>query len=84
MTPTSDPISPLVRSDVGQCLKYNQAEQYLDRLQMFTIKLGLEATRNLLNRLGNPHEQLRIFHIAGTNGKGSVGATLQAVLTAAG
>ena len=65
-------------------MDYSQAEAYLDRLQMFTIKLGLAATRALLAELGNPQEQLAILHIAGTNGKGSVGATLQSVLTAAG
>ncbi len=65
-------------------MDYLQAEQFLDRLQMFTIKLGLATTGDLLAELGNPQKRLAILHIAGTNGKGSVGATLQAVLTAAG
>jgi len=61
-----------------------QAENWLDQRQMFTIKLGLDTTRALLADLGNPQERLRIIHIAGTNGKGSVGATLLAILSAAG
>jgi len=44
----------------------------------------LERMRELLQRLGNPQDQLRIVHIAGTKGKGSTAAMLAAVLTAAG
>lgn len=47
-------------------------------------RLGLERTTALLARLGNPERPLRPLHIAGTNGKGSVAATLQAVLRAQG
>jgi dihydrofolate synthase/folylpolyglutamate synthase len=43
-------------------------------------RLGLDRTRALLAELGNPEQQLRVVHIAGTNGKGSVCATLDAVL----
>lgn len=41
-------------------------------------------TRALLAELGNPQDKLKIIHIAGTNGKGSVGATLLSILFAAG
>ncbi|REK09925.1 MAG: bifunctional folylpolyglutamate synthase/dihydrofolate synthase [Planctomycetota bacterium] len=44
----------------------------------------LDRMRQLLARLGNPHDGLRIAHIAGTKGKGSAAAMLAAVLTAAG
>ena len=47
-------------------------------------RLGLERTTALLERLGNPERSLRPLHIAGTNGKGSVAATLTAVLRAQG
>lgn len=43
-------------------------------------KLGLERTEALLAALGNPHHALRAYHIAGTNGKGSVAASLEALL----
>ncbi|WP_310599873.1 folylpolyglutamate synthase/dihydrofolate synthase family protein [Desulfobulbus sp.] len=61
-----------------------QAEDWLAQRQLFTIKLGLDRTRNLLAELGNPQDRLQIIHIAGTNGKGSVGASLLALLSAAG
>ncbi len=44
----------------------------------------LGKTRQLLTALGEPHTRFRSLHIAGTNGKGSVSATLAAVYTAAG
>ncbi len=50
----------------------------------FGIKPGLERITALLARLDNPHEKLRIIQIAGTNGKGSTGAFLSAILTATG
>lgn len=43
-------------------------------------KLGLERVEALLHALGDPHLSLRALHVAGTNGKGSVCATLDAVL----
>jgi dihydrofolate synthase / folylpolyglutamate synthase len=65
-------------------MNYRQANDWLDHLQLFKIKLGLDTTRSLLGELGNPQEKLRIIHIAGTNGKGSVGATLLSILSVAG
>jgi dihydrofolate synthase/folylpolyglutamate synthase len=47
-------------------------------------KFGLERTEALLAALGNPHTRFDVFHVAGTNGKGSVCATLEAVLRAQG
>ncbi len=44
------------------------------------VRLGLDRTRALLEACGNPHHQLRALHVAGTNGKGSTCATLDAVL----
>ncbi|MGI9078648.1 MAG: bifunctional folylpolyglutamate synthase/dihydrofolate synthase, partial [Gemmatimonadaceae bacterium] len=43
-------------------------------------KLGLERTEALLLALGNPHQRFPLFHVGGTNGKGSVIATLDALL----
>lgn len=65
-------------------MNFAEARAWLDAHQFFKIKLGLETTSTLLAKLGNPQEQLNLIHIAGTNGKGSVGATLMAVLTAGG
>ncbi len=47
-------------------------------------KPGLERTRRLLGRLGDPQKELKFVHIAGSNGKGSTAAMVSAILTAAG
>ncbi len=65
-------------------MNYEQAWEFLDRLQFFTIKLGLDSMNTFLGRLGNPHQHLPCIHIGGTNGKGSVGATLLSLLSTAG
>ena len=59
----------------------------LDRLfalETFGIKLGLENIRRLCDSLGHPERAFLSFHIAGTNGKGSVTAMVHAALVAAG
>lgn len=48
------------------------------------IKPGLDVITALLEALGNPHQRLAVIHVAGTNGKGSVCAMLEAVLRASG
>ena len=59
-------------------------QRQLDRLGALSIpegRLGLDTIRALLNRLGNPHHRLPpVFHVAGTNGKGSTCAFLRAML----
>lgn len=65
-------------------MTYQEACAWLDQHQFFKIKLGLKTTVDLLAELGNPQESLKLIHIAGTNGKGSVGATLLAALSAGG
>ena len=57
---------------------------YLFSLEQFGIKFGLDSIRALLARLGNPQQAFRSIHIAGTNGKGSVTAMVDAALRAAG
>lgn len=59
---------------------YQASLDYLYSLQRFGIKLGLENTARLLERLGNPQDGLRIVHIAGTNGKGSTASALASIL----
>lgn len=46
----------------------------------FIIDLGLERIKALLNYAGNPQDKLNIIHIAGTNGKGSVGRFIYSIL----
>lgn len=46
--------------------------------------LGLDAIRNLLEELNNPHLGLKYVHVAGTNGKGSTCAFINSILIKAG
>jgi dihydrofolate synthase / folylpolyglutamate synthase len=62
---------------------YEESLGWLYSTQQFGIKLGLDNIRSLLKALGDPHEHLSFLHVAGTNGKGSVCAMLDAVLRAA-
>jgi hypothetical protein len=64
--------------------RYRAALDYLFDRTTGKSKLGLERTTALLRELGDPHERLRSLHVAGTNGKGSVCATLETVLRAKG
>lgn len=59
-------------------------DSILKPFQRFGVHLGLERIKQLLANLGNPHQQVQIIHVAGTNGKGSVCAYLSSVLTQAG
>lgn len=65
-------------------MNYREAMQYIDELRPLGVVMGLETTRELCLRLGNPQEQLKFVHIAGTNGKGSTLAYISTILTAAG
>src|SRR6476661_1715395 len=57
---------------------------YLLSLEHFGIKFGLDNIRAILDGLGHPERAFRSVHVAGTNGKGSVTAMIDAALRAAG
>jgi dihydrofolate synthase/folylpolyglutamate synthase len=59
---------------------YHSALQALFARTTGKSKFGLERTEALLEALGNPHRRFDVFHVAGTNGKGSVCAALDTVL----
>ncbi len=61
-------------------MTFKESLAWLYSTQQFGIKLGLENTERLLESLGNPHDSLKILHVAGTNGKGSVCAMADAIL----
>ncbi|MCK4981955.1 MAG: hypothetical protein KAS17_03475, partial [Victivallaceae bacterium] len=63
---------------------YQDALGYLENLQIFGVKLGLEQTFELLEAAGSPQKKLKFIHIAGSNGKGSCGAMLNAALRRSG
>src|SRR5256885_1854295 len=57
---------------------------YLFSLEQFGIKFGLENIATIVAALGHPERAFRSVHVAGTNGKGSVTAMVDAALRAAG
>ena len=61
-------------------MTYHDAIEYLFGLQKYGIKFGLSKTANLLKAFGNPHIGQAYIHIAGSNGKGSVAASLESIL----
>jgi dihydrofolate synthase/folylpolyglutamate synthase len=58
--------------------------EYLFSLEHFGIKLGLDNIRTIVGALGRPDRHYRIVHVAGTNGKGSIVAMVDAAVRAAG
>ena len=76
-------MTPPVSGD--DSARASAALERLAALHPKLIDLGLDRTRDLLARLGNPHHRLPpVIHVAGTNGKGSVIATMRAMAEAAG
>jgi len=61
-----------------------EAIDYIEHYGWSTTRLGLDRTRELLQRLGDPQKKLKFVHVAGSNGKGSTCAMLDAILRAAG
>ncbi len=62
---------------------YRRAVEFLNGLQVFGARFGLETARQLAASVGNPQHKLRFIHVAGTNGKGSTCAMLESIYRAA-
>ena len=58
--------------------------EYIEEIPKFTVKNPPEHTKEMLCRLGNPQDDMKVIHVAGTNGKGSTCAYLASMLTAGG
>lgn len=68
-------------------ITFEEAVAYLKDMPRFTVKKNPADSRDLkwfLKKLGNPEKDLRIIHVAGTNGKGSVCAYMSSILREAG
>jgi dihydrofolate synthase/folylpolyglutamate synthase len=65
-------------------MDYPALIERLSHRGLFHIKPGLERIRQVLQALGNPQERYPVIHIAGTNGKGSVAASLESILRQSG
>lgn len=64
--------------------RYRRLVDGLYGLRRFGVRLGLDNIRRLCGRLGEPQRAFRAVHVAGTNGKGSVAALVEAMLRGAG
>lgn len=65
-------------------MNYTEATNYIEEVPKFTKKNKPENTLELLRRIGHPERSMKVIHVAGTNGKGSVCAFLSSILTEAG
>lgn len=65
-------------------MTYENALKYISSTLRFGSKPGLERIKRLLDLIGNPQDDLRFIHVAGTNGKGSTSNAIAAALTQSG
>lgn len=65
-------------------MDYIESENYLNQISRKGSVYGLQTIQELLKRLGNPQNELKFIHVAGTNGKGSTIAFLSSVLKESG
>lgn len=65
-------------------MNYEEAMNFIQNTNKFGSVLGLDNIKELLERLGNPQDQLKVVHIAGTNGKGSTLAFLAGIFRESG
>lgn len=65
-------------------MNYDEALETIHSYLKFGSKLGLSRMNELLDRLGRPEKDLRVIHVAGTNGKGSVVRYIYTVLNESG
>ena len=65
-------------------MTFEEARSFIAESSKTGSILGLESICNLMSEIGNIQDELPVIHIAGTNGKGSTGAYLQAIFEAAG
>jgi len=62
----------------------NSAIEYINSFSWLGSRLGLMRISELMQRLGNPQDKVKVIHLAGTNGKGSTACLLASVFKAAG
>lgn len=65
-------------------MEYNDVISYINSIERFGSRPGLVRVQNLLRRLGNPEKNLKVIHVAGTNGKGSVSTMISYILEKSG
>ena len=63
---------------------FQKSLEFLDSLHFQGVKLGLDNTVRMLEKVNNPHTRLKAVHVGGTNGKGSISAMLVSALRKSG
>jgi dihydrofolate synthase / folylpolyglutamate synthase len=71
-------VRAVIPKTIEECLCW------LDSLEKFSIRPGLERMEYMMERLEHPHRRLKFIHVAGTNGKGSTCMFLHSILRKAG
>lgn len=61
-------------------MNYNECVEYILSIPKFNKIKSNENCKKILEKLGNPQDKLKVFHIAGTNGKGSTSAFISSIL----
>lgn len=61
-------------------MNYNEAINYVENTGKFAINLGLQRIQRLCDLAGNPERDLKVIHVAGTNGKGSTTTFISSIL----
>lgn len=65
-------------------MNYNEAINYIENTGKFAMNLGLGRIERLCELAGNPEKDLKVIHVAGTNGKGSTTAFISSILISQG
>ena len=60
------------RKGIYPYMTYEEARKYIEYTDTLGSVLGLDSIKELLRRLGDPQNKVKVVHIAGTNGKGSI------------
>lgn len=79
----SEFVDPRKNETVGSLLeklKIKEAKEFMNSRKDLGMTLGLERIKEALDKLGNPEEKLRVIHVAGTNGKGSIASFINNAL----
>ncbi len=65
-------------------MTYEEAREFIEQSNQYGSKLGLASVTELLSRLDNPQDKVKVIHVAGTNGKGSTTAYIASILATEG
>ncbi len=68
------------RADASRAWSLTDAERYLNSLELFGMRFGLDRMRRLMTALGRPQEKFVSIHVVGTNGKSSTTRMIAAIL----